>query len=165
VFGGAFAATAPETNRSTRGKSLGGIAYTRKALDVRGEAALVSALGAWLQDPSASAAALKGRGYVADQVVIYPPDGVLLEPTGDTYSKLTQALTSLAARAATMAPEVLGAAVVLNTVAKMPSPAMLEPLAALRRATAERPPWSVASALAEGLLDCLDPARTPVGPP
>jgi hypothetical protein len=111
------------------------------------------------------AAALKGRTRVADQVVTYPPDGVLLEPTGDTYSKLTQALTSLAARAATMPPEAAGAAVVLDTVAKMPNDALLEPLAALRRATAERPLWSAASALAEGLLDCLDPARTPVGPP
>jgi hypothetical protein len=166
TFGRTLAATPlPDTNRSTRGKSLGGIAYTRKTLDGRDEAAIASALGTWLQGPSTGAAALKGRTHVADQVVAYPPDGVLLEPTGDTLSKLTQALTSLAARAATMTPEVVGAAVVLDTVAKMPSPAMLEPLAALRRATAERPPWSVASALAEGLLDCMDPARTPVGPP
>jgi hypothetical protein len=64
-----------------------------------------------------------------------------------------------------MSPEAAGAAVVLDTVAKMPNDALLEPLAALRRATAERPSWSVASAFAEGLLDCLDPARTPVGPP
>jgi hypothetical protein len=166
TFGRTLAATpAPDTNRSTHGKSLGGIAYTRKALDGRDEAAIASALGTWLQGPSTGAAALKGRTRVADQVVTYPPDGVLLEPTGDTYSKLTQALTSLAARAATMPPEAAGAAVVLDTVAKMPNDALLEPLAALRRATAERPLWSVASAFAEGLLDCLDPARTPVGPP
>jgi hypothetical protein len=166
TLGGAFAATAlPEANRSTHGKSLGGIAYTRTRLDPRDEAALVSALGAWLQAPSAGAAALKGRTHVADQVITYPRDGVLLEPTSDTYSKLTQALTSLAARAATMTPEAAGVAVILDTVAKMPNPAMLEPLAALRRATAERPLWSATSALAEGLLDCLDPARTSVGPP
>ena len=162
TFAGASGGT-PSAQRPGRSQSLGGVAYTRKALDAREEQALASALDAWLRAPAA-AAALKGRVRVADGVITYPPDGVVLAPSGDTLAKLAKALTALAERAGTSTPDASGAGIVLATVAQMPNAALLEPLAALQRATAERPAWHATQSVAEGLLDGFDPARTPVGP-
>jgi hypothetical protein len=157
---GELALPAPSGRRS---KDLGGIAYRRRALGPLDGNAVSSALAEWLRNPAAGPSALRGRERISDQTVHYPSDDTMIEPDGEIVSVLGAALSRLA-EAATSAPSDSSAAMlILATVAKMPDGRFVPPLEALQAATSKVPAWRRVSFVAGGLLDVLDPSRTPVG--
>ena len=151
--------------RRRRSKVIGGIAYRRESLRSGDATAIASALVEWLRDPARGPAALRGRERIADQTVHYPSDDTMIEPDGEMVSILGAALSRLAETATSVPSDSSAAMLSLATVAKMPDGRFVPPLEALRAATSKSPAWRRVSFVAGGLLDVLDPSRTPVGDP
>lgn len=154
--GATFAVTPAPAPGSGRSKFLGGVAYERRALDAASAMAVSSALAEWLRDSSAGPAALRGNRWIADLVFDYPPAEVMLDPGEKIATMLAKALPQLGARAGS-------ASIVLATVARMPDERYVGPLATLEHFAGKTPGWRGLGLIASGLLDLLDPARTPAG--
>jgi hypothetical protein len=155
--GATFAGKPAPPARSGRSKFLGGIAYERQALDATGVKAMSSALGEWLRNPSAGPAALMGSRWIADLAFKYPGEDVMLDPGGDVARMLASALSQLPERSPS-------APIILGTIARMPDGRYIGLLASLESLTLKVAGRGRPGLLASGLLDLLDPGRTPTGP-
>lgn len=80
----------------------------------------------------------------------------MLDPGEKIATMLAKALPQLGARAGS-------ASIVLATVARMPDERYVGPLATLEHFAGKTPGWRGLGLIASGLLDLLDPARTPAG--
>jgi hypothetical protein len=139
--------------RAGRSKFLGGVAYERRALN---SGAVSSAIAEWLRSPSAGPEALKGNRWIADQVFNYPREEVMLDPGEETAKMLESALSHLPDRLAS-------ASIILATIARMPDQRYIGGLSTLESLARKSSNWRRQSFIAAGLLDLLDPGRTPAG--
>jgi len=139
--------------RAGRSKFLGGLAYQRRALN---SGAVSSAIAEWLRNPSAGPEALKGNRWIADQVFNYPREEVMLDPGKETAKMLESALSHLPDRLAS-------ASIILATIARMPDQRYIGGLYTLESLARKSSNWRRQGFIAAGLLDLLDPGRTPAG--
>jgi hypothetical protein len=158
-----FGAETPAPPVRRRSQKLGGIAYQRRPLGSAGTTAVASALAEWQRSTPGDAAALHGRAWIADQMFSYPSEDVALDPGGDVATMLEAALSRLAHLAASSSPEATGAPIILATVARCPDQHYVAALSAVQSAARGSPAWRQVGFVADGLLDLLDPARTPTG--
>jgi hypothetical protein len=160
-------ATLGETSLSPsstgRSSHLGGVAYQRRRLEPQSMNALSSALSEWQRSAMGSAAALHGRVWVADQLFIYPGEEFALDPGEDVSNLMQGALSRLARLAPASTPEATGARMIVSTVARCPDKRFLPSLYKLQTAANGSASWRDTVAIVDGLLDYLDPGRTPVG--
>ncbi len=154
--GATFSATQAPPPRTGRSKFLGGVAYQRRPLDSTSVKALSSALAEWLRNPSAGPEALKGNRWIADLAFNYPSEEIMLDPGEETAKMLESALSHLPDRPAS-------ASIILATVARMPDQRYIGGLSNLESLARKSPNLRRYGFVAGGLLDLLDPGRTPAG--
>ncbi len=136
------------------GRLLGGIAYQRRGLAAASGSTIASILRDWLRSPSGDL--LQGRRWIADQLVEYPPEDVMLDPGPEIAKLLTAAIAQIPSREKS-------ASLVLATAAKMPDEAYIQSLADLEQQARRNTELRLSGYFAGGLLVVLDPGRTPVG--
>jgi hypothetical protein len=161
--GATFGEKSPVPTTRRRGPILGGVAYHRRSLDAAGVSAVAGALAEWQRTEPKSAGALRGRVWVADQLFVYPGDDTVLDPGDEVVTMLDAALSRLAQLAASATPDGIGALIILATAARFPDRRFIASLSAVQSAAMRSPAWRRAGFVADGLLDLLDPARTPTG--
>ncbi len=145
-----------EGDKESHKLSLGGLAYVHRGFDQGAAATIKSVLGEWLDNPSAGADRLQGRQWIADQKVTYPGQEIMVDPGPEIATIMASALGQIHFR------ETSGL-IILATAARMIDARYIEPLADLEHQAGESAMSQRISFFAGGLLDVLDPGRTPVG--
>jgi hypothetical protein len=161
--GATFGVAASAAPRNRRSHLIGGIAYGQQPLGSVEVRAVSSALSDWLRMHNADVAALQGSNRVADHSVVYPSDGTMVEADGDVVRLLTSALLSSAREAASTPRDSSAVMLILATMAKMPDRRFVPALEALRGTISKVPAWHRVDSFAAGLLEVVDPSRTPTG--
>jgi hypothetical protein len=154
--GATFGGAAAPPPRSRKSRFLGGCAYARGLLAQASAAAVAAALSDWLRNPSGGPESLRGVRCVGDREIAYPPESEMVEPGEELAKLLSSALVQIPSRPA-------AADVLLATVARMPDARFIEPLSTVEHSARQFSALRQAGYLASGLLDLLDPDRTPTG--
>jgi len=146
-----------------RSPMIGGVAYQKRPLGSDGAKAVGEALVAWQQSPSDGAAALRSRTLIGDRTFRYPDEDVVLDPGAEIATMIEAALSRLAHLAGAMTPDTVSASIILATAARLPDRRFVGALYTFDQAAKASPTWHRLGSLADGLLDLLDPSRTPTG--
>jgi hypothetical protein len=138
------------------GLFLGGLAYERRSFKKVEAATMASILVEWLSNPSTGPDRLQGRQWIADERVTYPDEQIMVDPGPEIATRIASALAQIPSRQ-TSAP------IILATAMRMLDRRYIGPLADLEHLTGQSAALQRIGYFAGGMLDVLDPGRTPVG--
>jgi len=145
-----------DAGQQGRGSFLGGLTYERRSFEKGDAATIASILVEWLNSPSMGPERLCGRQWVADERVTYPGEEIMVDPGPQIATRMASAIAQIPSRQA-------AAAIILGTATRMLDPRYIEPLSDLEHQAAKSVALQRIGAFAAGMLDVLDPGRTPIG--
>jgi hypothetical protein len=145
-----------EGGQEGHGPFVGGLAYDRRSFEKVEAATIASILLEWLNNPSMGPDQLQGKNWVADERVTYPGEEVMVDPGPEIATRIASAIAQIPSRQ-TSAP------IILATAMRMLDTRYIEPLSDLEHQSGQSAALQRVSAFAAGMLDVLDPGRTPIG--
>jgi hypothetical protein len=145
-----------EAGQQGRGSFLGGLTYERRGFEKVDAATIASILVEWLNSPSMGPERLRGKQWVADERVTYPGEEIMVAPGPEIATRMASAIAQIPSRQAS-------APIILGTATRMLDQRYIEPLSDLEHQAAKSVALQRIGAFAAGMLDVLDPGRTPIG--